>query len=140
MWKTIISHKILSGIVAVLIIIGIGNLGNSTPQQPAPQVAGDSIQLTTPNIVASPSPTASPSIAPLVKATIKPSPTLAPTLAPIYYAPQTYCGNGSYVNSDGQTICSPDYNSGGGGITCSDGTTSHSTHRQGACSHHGGIN
>ena len=27
----------------------------------------------------------------------------------------------------------------GGGILCKDGTASHAKHRQGACSHHGGI-
>jgi hypothetical protein len=42
-----------------------------------------------------------------------------------------------YINVDGQCIEAPDAN--GGNFTCCDGTHSHATHRNGACSHHGGI-
>lgn len=49
----------------------------------------------------------------------------------------------SYTNSDGQQVHSPAYSSGGvpTGATavCGDGTYSFSQHRQGTCSHHGGV-
>lgn len=48
-----------------------------------------------------------------------------------------------YTNSDGQVVHSPAYSSGGvpAGATaqCGDGTYSFSQHRQGTCSHHGGV-
>jgi len=48
-----------------------------------------------------------------------------------------------YTNVDGQSVRSPAYSSGGipAGATaqCADGTYSFSTHRQGTCSHHGGV-
>jgi hypothetical protein len=42
-----------------------------------------------------------------------------------------------YVNVEGQLIECPDPNP--GNFSCCDGTNSHATHRNGACSHHGGI-
>lgn len=51
--------------------------------------------------------------------------------------------NNHYTNVDGQSVHSPAYSSGGipAGATaqCSDGTYSFSQHRQGTCSHHGGV-
>lgn len=51
--------------------------------------------------------------------------------------------NNHYTNSDGQSVHSPAYSSGGvpAGATalCGDGTYSFSQHRQGTCSHHGGV-
>jgi hypothetical protein len=48
-----------------------------------------------------------------------------------------------YTNSDGRTVHSPAYSRNGvpAGATaqCSDGTYSFSQHKQGACSHHGGV-
>jgi hypothetical protein len=48
-----------------------------------------------------------------------------------------------YQNVDGQSVHSPAHSSGGvpAGATaqCADGTYSFSTHRQGTCSHHGGV-
>jgi len=48
-----------------------------------------------------------------------------------------------YTNSDGNSVHSPAYSSGGvpPGATaqCADGTYSFSQHRQGTCSHHGGV-
>ena len=48
-----------------------------------------------------------------------------------------------YTNVDGQSVHSPAYSSGGvpAGATaqCADGTYSFSTHKQGTCSHHGGV-
>lgn len=48
-----------------------------------------------------------------------------------------------YINSDGQSVHSPAYSSSGipPGATaqCADSTYSFSQHRQGSCSHHGGV-
>jgi hypothetical protein len=52
-----------------------------------------------------------------------------------------FCPSGSYVNVDGNTVCSPSFTPPPGGATarCRDGTFSSSQHRQGTCSHHGGV-
>jgi hypothetical protein len=61
-----------------------------------------------------------------------------------WYVPHpTLSNNNHYTNVDGQSIHSPAYSSGGApaGATaqCVDGTYSFSQHRQGTCSHHGGV-
>jgi hypothetical protein len=57
-----------------------------------------------------------------------------------YVAPS--CPNGTYVNSAGNTVCSP-YSSpsapAGATAQCVDGTYSFSQTRSGTCSHHGGV-
>lgn len=59
-----------------------------------------------------------------------------------YVAPQPSCGNGTYVNSAGNTVCSP-YSSPsppeGATAQCGDGTYSFSQSHSGTCSHHGGV-
>jgi hypothetical protein len=50
--------------------------------------------------------------------------------------------NNTYVNSDGNTVHSPAYSNSvptGATAQCGDGTYSFSQHRQGTCSHHGGV-
>ena len=58
------------------------------------------------------------------------------------YVP-TLSNNRHYTNSEGQSVHSPAYSNGGApaGATarCQDGTYSFSQHRQGTCSHHGGV-
>lgn len=58
-------------------------------------------------------------------------------------AQPTLSNDRSYTNTDGQQVHSPAYSSGGvpAGATavCGDGTYSFSQHRQGTCSHHGGV-
>jgi hypothetical protein len=58
------------------------------------------------------------------------------------YVP-TLSNNRHYTNSNGDSVHSPAYSSGGPppGATaqCRDGTYSFSQHRQGTCSHHGGV-
>jgi len=50
------------------------------------------------------------------------------------------CPNGSYVNSQGNTVCRPSSsNTGGATAVCNDGTYSYSQNRQGTCSKHGGV-
>jgi hypothetical protein len=52
------------------------------------------------------------------------------------------CPNGTYVNTDGITVCSP-YSApsvpAGATAQCMDGTYSFSLHHSGTCSHHGGV-
>lgn len=56
--------------------------------------------------------------------------------------PTPICNNGTYVNSAGNTVCSP-YSSSttpsGATAQCVDGTYSFSQSRSGTCSHHGGV-
>lgn len=57
-----------------------------------------------------------------------------------YVAPQPTCTNGSYVNSSGNTVCSPSAtNTGGATARCNDGSYSYSQHRSGTCSGHKGV-
>jgi TolB-like protein len=50
------------------------------------------------------------------------------------------CPNGSYVNSQGNTVCRPSSsNTGGATAVCKDGTYSYSQNRRGTCSRHGGV-
>lgn len=46
---------------------------------------------------------------------------------------------GGYQNSDGNYVPSPGSNPAGATARCNDGTYSYSQHRQGTCSHHGGV-
>jgi hypothetical protein len=59
-----------------------------------------------------------------------------------YVAPVLNCPNGTYVNSAGNTVCSP-YSAptAPAGVTaqCRDGTYSDSQSRSGTCSYHGGV-
>jgi hypothetical protein len=57
-------------------------------------------------------------------------------------APGSSCGADSYVNVDGDCIPSPraaPSAPAGATAQCRDGTYSFSAHRQGTCSHHGGV-
>ena len=52
------------------------------------------------------------------------------------------CTNGTYVNSAGNTVCSPEQSPtvpAGATAECEDGTYSFSESRSGTCSHHGGV-
>jgi hypothetical protein len=70
-------------------------------------------------------------------------------VAPAPAAPSTstgsgssLCTNGTYVNSAGNTVCSPEQSStvpAGATAQCVDGTYSFSQSRSGTCSHHGGV-
>jgi hypothetical protein len=68
-------------------------------------------------------------------------PVTAPAPAPAPERPT--CLNGTYVNSEGHTVCRPEESSSGPppGATarCRDGTYSFSEHRSGTCSSHGGV-
>jgi hypothetical protein len=68
-----------------------------------------------------------------------PTPSPFPPPAPV----QPVCGNGTYVNSAGETVCKPEQSPTGPppGATarCRDGTYSFSKSRSGTCSSHGGV-
>lgn len=54
--------------------------------------------------------------------------------------PMVVCENGTYKNVDGKEVCSPSTtNTGEATAICRDGKYSYSQHRQGTCSHHGGV-
>ena len=63
-------------------------------------------------------------------------------VAPAVSSAPTGCTNGTYVNSAGNTVCSPETSStvpAGATAQCVDGTYSFSQSRSGTCSHHGGV-
>jgi hypothetical protein len=82
-------------------------------------------------------------VAPVVS--VIPTPAVTSTPAPTTTVPtndDTDCTNGTYVNSDGNTVCSPETSSSvpsGATAQCVDGTYSFSQHRSGTCSYHGGV-
>lgn len=72
--------------------------------------------------------------------TIAPLPSIVatPSTTPVTAS----CGSGTYINSDGNCIPVPTHSSTvpiGASAQCSDGSYSYSQHRQGTCSHHGGV-
>lgn len=68
--------------------------------------------------------------------TSTPAPTYStPTLAPTTTTQPT----NTYTNVDGNTIESPSSNQSGATAKCRDGSYSHSQHRSGTCSGHGGV-
>jgi hypothetical protein len=91
-----------------------------------------------------PATTVAPSTAPPTAPPVTAAPvTAAPaTFAPATNPPAQNCPNGTYVNSSGNTVCSP-YSAPssppGATAKCNDGSYSFSQHRSGTCSHHGGV-
>lgn len=74
--------------------------------------------------------------------TTTPTPTTQTVTPTPTATPQPTCTNGSYVNSAGNTVCSPETSStipAGATAQCVDGTYSFSQSRSGTCSHHGGV-
>jgi hypothetical protein len=84
----------------------------------------------------------------LLTSTVTSPPTTQVTTVGTYVAPAAVstpapsCPNGTYVNSAGNTVCSP-YSSpsapAGATAQCVDGTYSFSQSHSGTCSHHGGV-
>ena len=78
----------------------------------------------------------------LVKTTVTAQAVTQVTSIGTYVAPPPStptCSNGSYVNSAGNTVCSPSSSSSGATAQCGDGTYSYSQSHSGTCSHHGGV-
>jgi hypothetical protein len=65
--------------------------------------------------------------------------TAGPGEGPMSPIPRTQCSPGWYVNKSGNCVESPDQNPYGGTARCCDRTESHSQHRSGTCSGHGGV-
>ena len=71
---------------------------------------------------------------------VAPSPVPTPSPSPPQSSPN--CTNGTYTNSAGNTVCSPEPAPSappGATAQCVDGTYSFSQSRSGTCSHHGGV-
>jgi hypothetical protein len=71
-----------------------------------------------------------------------PQPTPVPLSTQENTPPTPSCTNGSYVNSSGNTVCSPESSTSapvGATAHCVDGTYSFSQHHSGTCSRHGGV-
>ncbi|MEC3977839.1 DUF3761 domain-containing protein [Amycolatopsis sp. H20-H5] len=94
---------------------------------------------------ATPTPTAvaeAPAAPVAVKPSVTPKPAPVPKKTTAAKAPAVACGGDYYVNSDGNCIHRPEAAPGapsGATARCGDGTYSFSQHRQGTCSHHGGV-
>ncbi len=73
------------------------------------------------------------------------APTPTNYVTPPSYPQNSYQGlsnNNYYTNTSGNTVHSPAYSNSvpaGASAECGDGTYSFSQHRQGTCSHHGGV-
>lgn len=70
------------------------------------------------------------------------APASTPTPPPAPSPTPTSCTNGTYVNSAGNTVCSPETSTtvpAGATAQCVDGTYSFSQSRRGTCSYHGGV-
>lgn len=61
------------------------------------------------------------------------------TYVPPAPTPPSNSGGSGYQNSSGNYVPSPGSNPDGATARCNDGTYSYSQHRQGTCSHHGGV-
>jgi hypothetical protein len=123
-------------VISAVTLLGIGAIGAASPQQ-------QNIQKTNPDTG-----TAAPITPPKVQSETTQNPVQS---APVQStpaidntpAPETdNCPNGTYVNTDGITVCSP-YSApsapAGATAQCVDGTYSFSLHHSGTCSHHGGV-
>ncbi len=81
----------------------------------------------------------------LVSDEVTTKPVAQVTTVGTYVAPASTtptCTNGTYVNSAGNTVCSPEQSStqpAGATAQCVDGSYSFSQSRSGTCSHHGGV-
>lgn len=111
-----------------------------------PQVAGDSTTATE-KITTKPAPKpdskpATVTHTPVSSPVSTPAPAAKPKPAPVKPDLTPTCTNGTYVNSAGNIVCSPESApSAPAGATaqCRDGTYSFSATHSGTCSHHGGV-
>lgn len=134
-------RRLVGGLALVAALVPAACGPASTPQ-PAHPTSSPSATVTSPApqpTSATPEASGSPT-APASSAAAK-----APVVVPTPYRSATHrdaCGGDYYVNSDGNCVHRPESaNSAPDGATarCADGTYSFSQHRQGTCSHHGGV-
>ncbi len=137
----------LIGVVALFFgvgAVGAATGGNDSKTNESPAVTTPSTHaLVTSTTTSTTTTTTTTTLPPTTTPTLYVPPPTAPpaTVAPT--PPPVSCPNGSYVNSSGNTVCSP-YESPGGApagasAKCNDGTYSFSQHRSGTCSGHGGV-
>lgn len=132
--------KALYLIVGLVVLVGISGLFK-TNSQTQPSTLGTSIS--------APPSAAQTTLVPLIEtsplqqASVAPSP--SPSASPQASSQSQNSGlsnNNYYQNSSGNTVHSPAYSNtvpSGATAQCGDGTYSFSQHRQGTCSHHGGV-
>lgn len=87
-------------------------------------------------------PTPEPASSPASSSPTTPPPAVVPAPQPVTPPAPTGCTNGTYTNSSGNAVCSPEAAPtapAGATAQCADGTYSFSQHRSGTCSHHGGV-
>jgi len=133
-------HKVLTWAIGILLVVTLASAaGDSTPA-PSTQEANVSNQILT-------APPQQPSTAteegPDIKTQQAPAPATTENVQPAQPS-DSLSNDNYYINVDGNTVHSPAYSETGqvpAGATaqCRDGTYSFSQHRQGTCSHHGGV-
>lgn len=120
------NRKVAYCIIGFVALVGIFGLFNSSKQN-QPSTLGTSV--TAPS--------------PLVQASMTPSPSPSPSPQTVSQSQNSELSNDNYyINSDGNSVHSPAYSNTvpqGATAQCNDGTYSFSQHRQGTCSHHGGV-
>lgn len=150
---------IVATIVAFLVLIGV-TPHTAQPTAPIPVVATASPsvtpaataptttpQPTTATPTTTPPPTTTSVVAvPVTTTVVTQHPVPAPTTATAKQAqpidPAPACGGDDYINSDGNCVPRPTHAASappGATAQCVDGSYSFSQHRQGTCSHHGGV-
>lgn len=126
--------------IAILVVLGIIAASHgSTPQSNNQPV---NFQSTSQSSQDTSTPPSTPSDSTSSDSSSSSSTQTQDTTTPSSPTPQPTCTNGTYVNSDGNTVCSPETSStvpAGATAQCVDGTYSFSQHRSGTCSHHGGV-
>jgi resuscitation-promoting factor RpfB len=130
-------------VISAVTILGLGAIGSAShPQQNTqvtePSSGSSATTINPPKVQADTTQTQVPTQS--TPATSTPAQD-AETSTPTDTSPDN-CPNGTYVNTDGITVCSP-YSAStapaGATAQCVDGTYSFSLHRSGTCSHHGGV-
>jgi len=130
-------------VISAVTILGLGAIGSTShPQQNTqlnnPSTGGSATHVTPPQVQADITQTQTPT---------QTTPTATTPAQDTETTPATdtntdNCPDGTYVNTDGITVCSP-YSApttpAGATAQCVDGTYSFSLHRSGTCSHHGGV-
>jgi hypothetical protein len=116
------------------------------PTQPVSVPAPRTEPTLAPTTVAAPAPARTapaPVYTPTRRAyTAPPAPTYSPPSVASEPTTGAYNGGGStdtYTNVDGNQVERPDSSSAGASAKCNDGSYSHSQHRSGTCSGHGGV-
>lgn len=135
------NKKVLYFVIGLIVLAGIGALSNTSKQNQSSTLGNSTsaplpiAQTVTTSLLDTPSP--------LVQASVAPSPSISPSPQTIPQSQNSGLSNNNYYqNSNGNMVHSPAYSNTvpqGATAQCGDGTYSFSQHRQGTCSHHGGV-